>query len=298
MKKVLLAGLLLAAVAGFAGMAQAEEKPLLRIGAKVFSEQRILAQLTAQYLQAKGYRTRVIAGLGSSVSRSAQENGELDLVWEYTGTSLFAFNHQTDVLGREASLKRVRELDGAKGLVWLEPSRFSNTYALAVPRMIAERDGLSSISDLARVVNGSDEPHLVALDIEFANRPDGLVPLVERYGLRLTRDEVRQMDPGLIYTALRNAQAYAGLVYTTDGRLEAFGLALLEDDRHFFPDYTAAPVIRRDTLDAHPELAGLLSPLARLLDDDTMRALNARVDIGHETPAAVAADFLRQHALL
>ncbi|TRX76182.1 glycine betaine ABC transporter substrate-binding protein [Pseudomonas mangiferae] len=298
MKKFLLAGLLLAVAAGFAGAGQAAEKPLLRIGAKVFSEQRILAQLTAQYLRTKGYRARVIAGLGSSVSRSAQENNELDLAWEYTGTSLFAFNHQTEVLDREASLKRVRELDGAKGLVWLEPSRFSNTYALAVPREIAERDGLRSISDLARVVNGTDEPHLIALDIEFANRPDGLTPLMERYDLQLTRNEARQMDPGLVYTALRNAQVYAGLVYTTDGRLDAFDLTLLEDDRHFFPDYTAAPVVRRDVLDAHPDLAGLLAPLARLLDDDTMRALNARVDIGHETPAAVAADFLRQHALI
>ncbi|TLX53288.1 glycine/betaine ABC transporter substrate-binding protein [Stutzerimonas nosocomialis] len=293
---VLLCMTVFLALAG--GLACAQEKPLIRIGAKVFSEQRILAQMTAQYLQSKGYRTRVVAGLGSTVARSAQENNELDLNWEYTGTSLFAYNNQTEVLPPEASLARVRELDGAKGLVWLEPSRFSNTYALAVPREVAERDGVRTISDLTRVINATDEPHLIAFDIEFANRPDGLTPLVERYGLSLTRNEVRQMDPGLVYTALRNAQVYAGLVYTTDGRLDAFDLHLLEDDRQHFPDYTAAPVVRRDVLDANPELAGLLASLARLLDDDTMRALNARVDIGHETPAAVAADFLRQHELI
>ncbi|MCJ0975617.1 glycine betaine ABC transporter substrate-binding protein [Pseudomonas sp. PS1] len=280
------------------GLSHAQEKPLIRIGAKVFSEQRILAQMTAQYLQSKGYRTRVVAGLGSTVARSAQENGELDLNWEYTGTSLFAYNNQTEVLPPDESLARVRELDAAKGLIWLEPSRFSNTYALAVPREVAERDGITTISDLARVVNDTDEPHLIAFDIEFANRPDGLAPLVKRYNLQLTRNEVRQMDPGLVYTALRNAQVYAGLVYTTDGRLDEFDLVLLEDDRQYFPDYTAAPVIRRDVLQANPELADLLAPLARLLDDDTMRSLNARVDIGHETPSAVAADFLRQHDLI
>ena len=279
-------------------LAVAQEKPLIRIGAKVFSEQRILAHMTAKYLQSKGYRTRVVAGLGSTVARSAQENGELDLNWEYTGTSLFAYNKQTEVLPPDESLARVRELDGAKGLVWLEPSRFSNTYALAVPQEIAERDGVATISDLARVVNATDEPHLIAFDIEFANRPDGLAPMVELYDLQLTRNEVRQMDPGLVYTALRNAQVYAGLVYTTDGRLDEFDLVLLEDDRQYFPDYTAAPVVRRDVLDANPELAELLAPLARLLDDDTMRTLNARVDIGHETPANVAADFLRQHDLI
>ena len=279
-------------------LATAQEKPLIRIGTKVFSEQRILGQMTAQYLQSKGYRTDVVAGLGSTVARSAQENGELDLNWEYTGTSLFAYNHQTEVLSPEASLERVRELDAAKDLIWLEPSRFSNTYALAVPREVAERDGVKTISDLARVVNASDEPHLIAFDIEFANRPDGLAPLVERYDMHLTRNEVRQMDPGLVYTALRNAQVYAGLVYTTDGRLDEFDLVLLEDDKGYFPDYTAAPVIRRDVLEANPEIAELMAPLARLLDDETMRALNARVDIGHESPADVAHDFLRKHNLI
>jgi osmoprotectant transport system substrate-binding protein len=290
--------MLAAALASAAAIAAAQEKPLIRIGAKVFSEQRILAQMTAQYLQSKGYRTRVVAGLGSTVARSAQENNELDLNWEYTGTSLFAYNNETEVLSPEASLERVRELDAAKDLIWLEPSRFSNTYALAVPRRVAERDGVTTISDLARVVNATDEPHLIAFDIEFANRPDGLAPMVELYDLQLTRNEVRQMDPGLVYTALRNDQVYAGLVYTTDGRLDEFDLVLLEDDRQYFPDYTAAPVIRRDVLEANPELAELLAPLAEQLDDETMRSLNARVDIGHETPAAVAEGFLRQHKLI
>jgi osmoprotectant transport system substrate-binding protein len=297
MRKLLSVCLALALL-GLSGLAAAQEKPLIRIGAKVFSEQRILAQMTAQYLQSKGYRTRVVAGLGSTVARSAQENNELDLNWEYTGTSLFAYNNQTEVLSPEQSLERVRELDAAKDLIWLEPSRFSNTYALAVPREVAERDGVRTISDLTRIVNATDEPHLIAFDIEFANRPDGLAPLAELYGLELTRNEVRQMDPGLVYTALRNAQVYAGLVYTTDGRLDAFNLRLLDDDKQYFPDYTAAPVIRRDVLKANPELAELLAPLARLLDDETMRELNARVDIGHETPSAVAADFLRQHKLI
>lgn len=90
---------------------------------------------------------------------------------------------------------------------------------------------------------------------------------------------------------------FAGLVYTTDGRLNAFKLKLLEDDLHYFPDYTAAPVVRQVYLDAHPQLAAELKPLAALFDDETMRQLNARVDVDHESPSAVAADFLRQHPL-
>ncbi|WP_277343600.1 glycine betaine ABC transporter substrate-binding protein, partial [Pseudomonas viridiflava] len=100
-----------------------------------------------------------------------------------------------------------------------------------------------------------------------------------------------------VYTAMRNGQVFAGLVYTTDGRLDAFKLKVLEDDKHYFPDYTAAPVIRQAYLDQHPEMADLLKPLAELLDNATMRALNAKVDVDHQSPSTVAAEFLRQHPL-
>ena len=113
----------------------------------------------------------------------------------------------------------------------------------------------------------------------------------------LTRRNIRQMDAGLVYTALKNSQVFAGLVYTTDGRLSAFNLKLLNDDLHYFPDYTAAPVVRKAYLDQHPDLESLLKPLADLFDDETMRQLNARVDVDHESPSKVAADFLRQHPL-
>lgn len=137
----------------------------------------------------------------------------------------------------------------------------------------------------------------MALDTEFANRPDGLVGLKAMYDLQLGRANIRQMDAGLVYTAMRNNQVFAGLVYTTDGRLSAFNLKLLEDDKRYFPDYTAAPVVRKAVLDANPQLAGLLKPLAEQLDDETMRQLNAKVDVEHQNPTAVAAAFLRDHPL-
>jgi len=210
-----------------------------------------------------------------------------------------AYNHVTEKLDSQQSYERVKELDGKKGLVWLTPSKFSNTYALALPKKVAEEyPQINTISDLNKVLR--DEAmtnHLVALDTEFANRSDGLDGMVKLYDMNLTRKNIRQMDAGLVYTALRNGQVFAGLVYTTDGRLNAFGLKLLEDDKHYFPDYTAAPVVRQAYLDAHPQLAEQLKPLAQLFDDETMRQLNARVDVDHESPSKVAADFLRQHPL-
>ncbi|WP_095145031.1 MULTISPECIES: glycine betaine ABC transporter substrate-binding protein [unclassified Pseudomonas] len=283
-----------------AGIAHAAEKPLIRIGARVFTEQTLLAEITAQYLRTQGYDAQVTGGLGSNLARSAQETGQLDLVWEYTGVSLVSYNHVTEKLDSQQSLARVTELDAKKGLTWLSPSKFSNTYALALPENVAARyPQINTISELDTALrNAANDQPLVALDTEFANRSDGLAGMLKRYDMDLTRRNIRQMDAGLVYTALRNGQVFAGLVYTTDGRLNAFKLKLLADDKHYFPDYTAAPVVRQAYLDTHPQLAAQLKPLADLFDDETMRQLNARVDVNHESPSAVAADFLRQHPLL
>ena len=296
MKKI---SLFLGCILLFAGIVQAAEKPLVRIGARVFTEQTLLAEITAQYLKSKGYNAQVTGGLGSSLARSAQESGQLDLIWEYTGVSLVAYNHVTEKLDSQQSFDRVKELDAKKGLVWLHPSKFSNTYALALPENVAKQfPDVNSISDLNKVLREPDNQNeLVALDTEFANRSDGLLGMVELYDMDLTRRNIRQMDAGLVYTALKNGQVFAGLVYTTDGRLSAFNLKLLDDDLHYFPDYTAAPVVSKAYLDAHPDLEALLKPLAELFDDETMRQLNARVDVNHESPSTVAADFLRQHPL-
>ncbi|KPY95700.1 Glycine betaine/choline OpuC ABC transporter, periplasmic substrate-binding protein [Pseudomonas syringae pv. tomato] len=283
----------------FPAFAQAAEKPLLRVGARVFTEQTMLAELTAQYLRTKNYDVQITGGLGSNLARSAQESGQLDLLWEYTGVSLVAYNHIDEKLDSAQTYARVKEVDAKKGLVWLSPSKFNNTYALALPQKIADKyPQVNTMTDLTKVLKDeAKEGHLVALDTEFANRSDGLVGMVKHYGMNLGRENTRQMDSGLVYTALQNGQVFAGLVYTTDGRLNAFKLKVLEDDKHYFPDYTAAPVIRQEYLDKHPDIATLLKPLAELLDNQTMIDLNARVDVGHESPSSVAADFLRQHPL-
>ena len=292
MKKLLIA--LGAAWLGLTLASAAQADPI-RIGAKVFTEQAILAELTGQYLSRHGYQPEIVGGLGSTIAW----NGQLEPTWEYTGPSLVAYNHVTERLDKEASYQRVKQLDAKVGLAWLAPTRFNNTYALALPEKIArQHPELNSISDLAGLLKAeAGKQHLTALDIEFANRSDGLAGLVKAYGLSYTRDDIRQMDPGLVYTALRNGQVFTGLVYTTDGRLDAFRLKVLEDDKGYFPDYTAAPVVNAGYLAKHPDLAALLKPLAESLDQATMRQLNAKVDIERQTPAQVARDFLAQHPL-
>ena len=200
------------------------------------------------------------------------------------------------MLATHADREQLFKLAGQR-IVALANRYYQQDDESALPRNIAEQyPQVHSISQLNQVLR--DEPkrgHVLALDTEFANRPDGLVGLTRTYDLQFTRRDIRQMDAGLVYTALRNGQVFSGLVYTTDGRLNAFDLTLLEDDLHYFPDYTAAPVVRQAVLDAHPQLATLLKPLAEQLDDATMRQLNAKVDVEHQSPTRVAAAYLRQH---
>lgn len=295
----------LAALLGAAALlvnapATAADAAPVRVGGKNFTEQLILSSMTSQYLRAKGLATELTAGLGSTLMRQAMESGQLDVVWDYTGTALIVFNRVEEKLDAEQSYARVKSLDAAKGLVWLQPSTINNTYALAMPRHRAEAAGVSTLSELADKIRagGEDKRHHFAVDMEFAARPDGLEPLKAAYGLPWARRDVIQLDPGLVYTALRNDQVETGLVYATDGRVKGFDLVLLRDDKGFFPAYQAVPVVRKAVLDAHPQLAELLNALAAALDNASMTEMNYRVDIEQKPVDAVAADFLRQHGLI
>ncbi|WP_423196437.1 MULTISPECIES: glycine betaine ABC transporter substrate-binding protein [unclassified Cupriavidus] len=273
--------------------------PTLKVGGKNFTEQLILSSMTSQYLRAKGFGTELTAGLGSTLMRQALESGQLDVVWDYTGTALIVFNQVQEKLDGPESYARVKALDADKGLVWLAPSRINNTYALAMPRARAEAAGVTTLSALAARMRATpDERHPLAVDMEFAARPDGLEPLKAAYDLPFTRRDVIQLDPGLVYTALRNDQVELGLVYTTDGRVKGFDLELLEDDLHFFAPYNAVPVVRKAVLDAHPQLAELLDALAATLDNEAMTTMNYQVDIEQQPVDKVAAEFLRGHGLI
>ncbi|WP_115681415.1 glycine betaine ABC transporter substrate-binding protein [Cupriavidus taiwanensis] len=299
--------LLVAAVTAFAAglaLATAPEAraagAAIRVGGKNFTEQLLLSSMTTRYLRAKGFDAELTAGLGSTLMRQAIENDQLDVVWDYTGTALIVFNKVEEKLDARESYARVKQMDGARGLVWLDASGINNTYALAMPKERAAASGATTLSAFAEQMRkaGADASHPFAVDMEFAARPDGLEPLKALYQLPFSRRDVIQLDPGLVYTALKNNQVELGLVYATDGRVKGFDLVLLEDDQHFFPPYNAVPVVRKPVLDKHPELAGLLNALAAKLDNQSMTEMNYKVDIGQQPVDKVAEDFLRGHGLI
>ncbi|MAY71000.1 MAG: glycine/betaine ABC transporter substrate-binding protein [Halomonas sp.] len=287
--------LLGAAMTTLACTTQADDE--LTVGGKNFTEQLILASMTSQYLEAWGYEVEERSGMGTSVLRKAQESGQIDLYWEYTGTSLISYNGVEEKLDPQETYDRVKQLDAEKGLVWLEPSEANNTYALAMREDQAETLGITSLSDLAEVINNG-ETLVLASNATFYSRDDGLRPMQERYGFEFGRRNVKRMDQGLTLPSLDQGEVDVAMTTATNGRIPALDLTVLEDDRQFFPNYALAPVVRQDTLDEHPELAAQLNILSGLLDDATMARLNAQVDVERETVEDVAAQFLEDQRLL
>ncbi|NWO57060.1 glycine betaine ABC transporter substrate-binding protein [Chromohalobacter israelensis] len=269
----------------------------ITVGGKNFTEQLILSSMTTQYLQAHGYEVDQRAGMGTTVLRRAQESGQVDLYWEYTGTSLISYNKVTEDLSPEATYERVKELDAEKGLIWLEPSEANNTYALAMRKDDAETRGIATISDLADVINGGQEL-VLASNATFYSRDDGLRPMQETYGFEFGRRNVKRMDQGLTLTSLDQEEVDVAMTTATNGRIPALDLTVLEDDKNFFPDYALTPVVREETLEANPDLDERMNALSALLDDSTMARLNAKVDVDKQPVEKVAERFLEEHDLL
>ncbi|VVE02918.1 glycine/betaine ABC transporter substrate-binding protein [Pandoraea fibrosis] len=269
----------------------------LTIGGKNFTEQLILSEMTAQYLRSKGYDVELKNGLGSVVMRQGMESNQLDIVWEYTGTALIVYNKITEKLDPEQTYERVKALDEKIGLIWLNASTLNNTYAFAVPGKIAREEGIETVSQLIDRFRANPKMQF-AFDMEFVGRSDGLEPMEQLYDFHLERPNIKQMDPGLVYTALRNEQIDAGLVYTSDGRNKGFDLKVLADDKGFFPAYAATPVVRKEVLDANPKLADELNALSEKINSENMSDMNAKVDIDHRAVSRVASDFLKQEGLV
>lgn len=267
------------------------------VGGKGFTEQLILAEITGQYLTSKGYKVELKTGMGTALVREALENKQVDLYWEYTGTAFLNF-HKNKFANqpREEIYNAVKTKDATIGIVWLKASAANNTYALAVRQADAESKGIKTLEDLAAKLNSGDKLTL-GCNIEFYKRDDGLKPLQKAYGFKFPRSDIKRMETGLVYKALKDSDVDVGLVFATDGRIPAFNFVVLKDTKNFFPAYAITPTIRKETLDANPDLAEHLNKLSALFDDATMSALNAEVDVDKKSVTAVAKSFLKAKGL-
>ena len=191
----------LAALAAAAFIAtQAQAAPLV-LATKSFTEQHILSAMTVQYLQKKGFEVQPKTNIATVISRNAMINKQVDMTWEYTGTSLIIFNHINKRMSPQESYDTVKRLDGKLGLVWLKPANMNNTYAFAMQRKRAEAEHINTMSEMVAKIEqvrktDPDNNWMLGLDLEFAGRSDGMKPLQEAYQMELDRPQIRQMDPG------------------------------------------------------------------------------------------------------
>jgi glycine betaine/choline ABC-type transport system substrate-binding protein len=174
----------------------------------------------------------------------------------------------------------------------MEPFGFNNTYTLTVRKLDALRNQWKTISDLAPMSSGL----LAGFSGEFQERPDGYPGFQQVYGFKF--GQVHDLDPSLTYRAIAKEAVDVIDGYSTDGRIPAYNLVSLIDNKKFFPPYHAAPVVRQDILDAHPGLREALAPLGSLIDNRTMMRLNYEVDENKRAVSEVVREFLRSKKIM
>lgn len=267
----------------------------IAVGSKNFEESRLLGEIFAQFLESRTdlQVERHLGLAGTQVCFEALKSGAIDVYPEYTGTGLVSILGEEAKEGSAGTLNRVRrEFLSRWDLWWISPLGFENSFEVAVPKELSEREHLRTISDLARI-----SPRLRGgFGHEFVGREDGLLGLEKVYGLRFA--SVQPLQHALKYQAAGGRQVDAIDVYTTDARLILYNLVVLQDDKGFFPPYEAAALVRGETLRKHPEVGSVLGLLSGAFDEDRMRALNLRLQEGKEDEAVVARDALRELGLV
>ena len=257
----------------------------------------IMTAMTVALLKAKGFNSTRKAGMVAQ--RCARRWKTVrSMCTGYTGTALSVFNKIPDKFtSAQEAYNKIKEVDAAKGIVWLNMSPANNTYAFAMNKDQAQKLGIATMSDLAKAVKGGAKLTFGS-NAEFYARPDGLPGWQQAYGFEFDRDNVKRMDTGLVYSALKDRQVDTGVVFATDGRIPAFNFLVLKDDKNYASPYNMTPVVRKAVLDKNPTMADALNALSAKLDNETMARLNAMVDVEKKTPEEVAEQFLKSNKLI
>jgi osmoprotectant transport system substrate-binding protein len=271
------------------------------VGSKEFTEQLVLGQITVAVLEHAGAKVDDQTGLAGSVAaRKALESGDIDMYWEYTGTNWLTYLKKTEpIADAQGQYEAVKKAEAANGIALLDPAPANNTYAFAVRSEAAADLGVTKTSDFKTLIAQRPKDATLCVGEEFTSRDDGLPGVEKAYGFKFPDDNVVKVDEGIIYTEVdKGDRCNFGEVFITDGRIAANDLTVIEDDKSFFPKYNPAVNVRQSVLDAHPELADLLNPVAAALDNATLQKLNAQVDVDGIPEDEVAQQWLKDKGFL
>lgn len=272
----------------------------LTVTSKSFTEQLILGAIMGIAFEAAGADVLDRTGIQGSIgSREAVRKGDADAGYEYTGTAWITYlGHSDPITDPQAQWEAVRKEDAKNGLTWLAPSALDNTYALAMNQDNHKKYGTNDLSEVAELSKSDPAAVTLCVEVEFANRADGLPGMQKAYGMSIPTKNITQMDTGIIYTQVAKGTCTYGEVFTTDGRIKSMNLVVMNDDKHFFPNYNAAPVINTKTLKKWPAITGVLDPITKKLNNSVAQDLNAKVDVDGEDPHQVALDWMKQEGFV
>jgi osmoprotectant transport system substrate-binding protein len=263
------------------------------VGSKDFTEQILLGYMAELALSAAGMNVVDLTNIqGSSNSRLALRTGDIDVTWEYSGTGWINYlGHTEPIPDERGQYEAVRDEDlNLNGIAWLPYSSLNNTYAFGTTRAYAEQHNLKSNSDMTEFLKQNPAEGVFCVETEFASRQDGLPGAQRTYGFPTT--EVKTFGTGAIYAGIANGTCNFGEIFTTDGRIAGLNLAVLADDKKFFPQYNASVVVRDQWLKEHPRVAGVLQPIADTIDNQQMIELGKKVDVDGDDAATVAKDWM------
>ncbi|MEW2807340.1 glycine betaine ABC transporter substrate-binding protein [Streptomyces massasporeus] len=272
----------------------------LTVTSKSFTEQLILGSIMGIAFEAAGADVIDRTGIQGSIgSREAVRKGDADAGYEYTGTAWITYlGHSKPITDPQEQWEAVKKEDAGKGLVWLPPSKLDNTYALAMNQENAKKYGTKTMSDVAKLAKSDPGAVKLCVEVEFANRADGLPGMQKAYGMNVPARNITQMDTGIIYTQTAQGNCTYGEVFTTDGRIKSMNLVVMDDDKKFFPNYNVAPMINAKSLKEWPAIAEVLNPVTAKLNNSVAQTLNAKVDVDGEDPHQVALDWLVQEGFV
>ena len=292
-------------VSGCAGQG-AVEKGSIIVGSKIDTEGALLSQIIILMLKDNGFEVVDKSQFGpTSVVKKALETGELDLYPEYTGNGAFFFDETESDVWNDAQkgYERVKQLDkAANNIVWLQPAPANNTWAIAIPKSLADEESIRTLDDFAAYVNGGGYVKLIGSE-EFVTSPVALPKFQEVYGFTLKQDQLLTVSSGDTAQTEKAASegtdgVNAAMAYGTDGSLSAFGLVVLADPEGAQPVYEPAPRVRGEIIDQYPEIASILDPVFESLDLETLQTLNARIAVEGQNANDVASEYLTSRGFL
>lgn len=296
LQTVLLALVSLLTLAGCSlpGLASASSDQTIAITGGITSESQILASLVAGMIEHyTDYDTTIINNLATTtINHQAMMNGDAEIsAARYTGTDLTTTLGLDPVKDPKEAFKIVeKEFESRYQQTYMTSYGFDNTYVFLVRKDTAEKYQLKTVSDLQKHAG-----ELVAgVDTAWITREgDGYDGFQEEYGFSFSR--ILPMQIGLVYDAVSAGKMDIVLGYSTDGRITSYDLVMLEDDRHFFPPYDAAPIINDQLIAKEPKLKKAIAKLAGTIDTKEMQRLNYQADNNLVEPSVVAQEFLSNH---